>query len=269
MEDVNQDVQSEMQAQLEAAESKLKETISPDMQVEEDTVVSERPEWLPEKFKSAEDLAKAYGELEKKMSDPSDSTVQTDITEGLTEEKTEEVAEVKTEESVEKPTESLIAKYSDEWMKSGGQLSEKTVNEISKSHNLSPEDVQAVASMFVQQSQAEVTAMVESVGGQEQFDTIKSWARDNLSDEEIAQYNTALGSGQKETMSMALKALSAQYKEANGSDSKLLQGKSVSDSMDGTYPTMEEAMADIANPKYKTSAAFRKKVEEKMARSNF
>ena len=27
-----------------------------------------RPNWLPEKFKSAEELAKAYGELEKKMS---------------------------------------------------------------------------------------------------------------------------------------------------------------------------------------------------------
>ena len=29
-----------------------------------------RPEWLPEKFKSPEDMAKAYGELEKKNSAP-------------------------------------------------------------------------------------------------------------------------------------------------------------------------------------------------------
>ena len=29
-----------------------------------------RPNWLPEKFKSSEELAKAYGELEKKMSSP-------------------------------------------------------------------------------------------------------------------------------------------------------------------------------------------------------
>ena len=29
-----------------------------------------RPNWLPEKFASAEELAKAYGELEKKMSSP-------------------------------------------------------------------------------------------------------------------------------------------------------------------------------------------------------
>ena len=31
-----------------------------------------RPEWLPEKFKNAEDLAKAYSELEKKQSTPTE-----------------------------------------------------------------------------------------------------------------------------------------------------------------------------------------------------
>ena len=34
---------------------------------------SERPEWLPEKFKSPEDMAKSYSELEKKLSQPTDS----------------------------------------------------------------------------------------------------------------------------------------------------------------------------------------------------
>ena len=33
----------------------------------EEGVESERPEWLPEKFKSPEDMAKAYGELEKEF----------------------------------------------------------------------------------------------------------------------------------------------------------------------------------------------------------
>lgn len=37
---------------------------------QEDTSVpsSDRPTWLPEKFQNPEDLAKAYGELEKKFS---------------------------------------------------------------------------------------------------------------------------------------------------------------------------------------------------------
>ena len=36
-------------------------------EAEEPQAQQERPEWLPEKFESAEDLAKAYGELESKM----------------------------------------------------------------------------------------------------------------------------------------------------------------------------------------------------------
>ena len=36
----------------------------------EDNPSDSRPEWLPEKFKSAEDLAKAYSELEKKLGAP-------------------------------------------------------------------------------------------------------------------------------------------------------------------------------------------------------
>ena len=45
--------------------------IEPDQQqateVEEPQSEQERPEWLPEKFESAEAMAKAYGELESKI----------------------------------------------------------------------------------------------------------------------------------------------------------------------------------------------------------
>lgn len=43
------------------------ETIASDA-VASETTEPERPEWLPEKFNSGEDLAKAYGELQKKFS---------------------------------------------------------------------------------------------------------------------------------------------------------------------------------------------------------
>ena len=43
----------------------------PEAPVAEDNQ-SERPEWLPEKFSSPEDLAKSYSELEKKLSGPAD-----------------------------------------------------------------------------------------------------------------------------------------------------------------------------------------------------
>ena len=41
-----------------------------------------RPDWLPEKFKSAEDLAKAYSELEKKQSAPTEEAPTEQVAEG-------------------------------------------------------------------------------------------------------------------------------------------------------------------------------------------
>ncbi|RPG97219.1 MAG: hypothetical protein CBD25_000245, partial [Candidatus Pelagibacter sp. TMED165] len=39
-------------------------------------IQNERPEWLPEKFKSAEDLSKAYTELEKQFSQKQNEPVE-------------------------------------------------------------------------------------------------------------------------------------------------------------------------------------------------
>jgi len=59
------------QQQADDAISHIKpdgETIASDAVASEETTEPERPEWLPEKFNTGEDLAKAYGELQKKFS---------------------------------------------------------------------------------------------------------------------------------------------------------------------------------------------------------
>ena len=49
-------------------------------------VSSERPEWLPEKFQSAEDMAKAYAELESKQSSGEEAETSESTEETITEE---------------------------------------------------------------------------------------------------------------------------------------------------------------------------------------
>ena len=53
----------------------------PEAPVAEDNQ-SERPEWLPEKFNSPEDLAKSYSELEKKLSGSTDEAAEPSDTDG-------------------------------------------------------------------------------------------------------------------------------------------------------------------------------------------
>ena len=54
----------------------------PDTQAQ--NIENQRPEWLPEKFKNAEDLAKAYSELEKQFSSKKDEPVKEEASEDLT-----------------------------------------------------------------------------------------------------------------------------------------------------------------------------------------
>jgi hypothetical protein len=60
--EINEKAPNEIEPVDEAVETPEEQQAEP--QAEE---TQERPEWLPEKFKSAEDMAQAYAELEKRM----------------------------------------------------------------------------------------------------------------------------------------------------------------------------------------------------------
>ena len=103
----------------EAVESQPSEASGEEEAVEEEEEAvealeddSERPEWLPEKFKNPEDLAKAYGELEKKMGEPS--------------EEGDEAAPSKEAMSLES-----LNKYSEEFNEKG-ELSEDSYSDLEK-----------------------------------------------------------------------------------------------------------------------------------------
>ena len=77
---------------------------------------SDRPEWLPEKFKSPEDMSKAYSELEKKLGQsPEEGTEES--------EQVEEKAEDKEEQSEENTSEAYqaVAEASKEFFENDGQ----------------------------------------------------------------------------------------------------------------------------------------------------
>ena len=88
----------------------------PEAPVAEDNQ-SERPEWLPEKFNSPEDLAKSYAELEKKMSAPKDDAPEDPPTE-----------EVEPEQSTGEPQ---FDKFAEEFA-SSGELSDDSFDELAK-----------------------------------------------------------------------------------------------------------------------------------------
>lgn len=174
------------------------------------------------KFKSPQDLAKAYAELQRKMGQQSAAEPQP-----------EPVAEPEAAESPGYSVDQASEIYGKEAV---GALAEKGVNlaelmwnadqgaDISEHYDTLAETFQVprqVVENYVSKTQsapsvgeaglseADATELLQSVGGQENFDQLSGWAKSNLPAEELASYNAVVDSGNKEAISWALKAMQA------------------------------------------------------------
>lgn len=157
------------------------------------------------KFKSADDLLKAYQELEKKLGS------------GQTEETEESESEVENQEPVV----------------------------------LSQEEEQTI---------------LESIGGQETFDAVQTWAKENLDQAELDAYNREVNSGDYYRARNALQSLSYAYQENEGSEPQLLGGKISANATD-VFRSTAEVMQAMNDPRYLKDSAYTNDVQEKLVRS--
>lgn len=211
---------------------------------------------LPEGFTSVEELAKAYAELQAKNAPQN--------TEGKPEVKPEEQTTEQAKDALQ--SKGLdFAEFSQEF-NSNGALSQESYDKLAAAgfdKNLVDAYVagqQALASQYD-------TAVVSEVGGTEKYSEIVTWAKANLSDQEINAYNAAVSSGNVAQAKLAVAGLNARFSKAVGSEPTLQQGRKVSASEDvfESRAQMVEAMKD---KRYRTDPAYRAKVESKLSRSN-
>ena len=104
-----------------------------------------------------------------------------------------------------------------------------------------------------------------SVGGEENYREITSWASSNMSETEKSAYNNAVNSGDMAQAKLAIDALSARYKSQTGTEPNLIGGRP-SESRD-SYQSWAQVTDDMKNPAYAKDPAFRQKVEQKLGRS--
>ena len=220
-----------------------------------------RPEWLPEKFKSAEDMAKAYSELEKKMSSPAPAKeIETTAEIGeLLQKEVENVEEVKT---VEEPKSRDFTKYSEEWADKG-ELSEASFKELAEMGipkevvNRYIEGVEAVQTR-------QVSEVYNSVGGEDNYKAMVEWASGNLSKEEVDAYDSLVTGNDVTSVRLAAKGLWAQYVAQNGKAPKLIGG---SQSMSGSvspFRSTAEVVSAMADSRYANDPAYRRDVEKRL-----
>jgi len=220
---------------------------------------------LAGKYKDAQELERAYIELEKKL--------------GSRDGQEEETAESEPQDQQEERTEyspqiEAISRAAEEF-NSKGELSAETLAQFEQMS--SKELVQAYfeyeqglpamdAPQSVELSQGDINTIQNSVGGEAAYQQLVGWAAQNFSEAEIQAFDNVVDSGNVAAINLALAGLQARYTDANGYEGKMIQGKTAAPA--DTFKSQAEVVRAMSDPKYDRDPAYRDEIMQKLARSD-
>ena len=256
-------------------------------------MAKEQGELLAGKYKNAEDLEKAYIELQKKLGD----------NDGVSQEGREETQEVETpvnegylqDGSVN--YDKVSEDYGDEvgslfknkgidpyemdkhFNENNGTLSDDMYAKLeSAGFNKSLVDsfiagkkaeagVTETAEVEERFSDREIRDIQNSVGGEKEYATLVEWVGQNLPESEINAFDQLLDSGNTNQIKLAVQGMNAQYKEANGYEGRMLQGKPAQTAGD-VFRSQAQLVKAMSDPRYDNDPAYRADVIDKLDRSD-
>lgn len=205
-----------------------------------------RPAWLPEKFKSAEEMAKAYGELEAKQGKPPETPKAPTQDEAV-----KLVADAGLD----------MAKLASEYAEKGA-LSAETMTTLA-AKGITQEHVK----QFVEGQQAKAANLMktfsEVVGGEDTLKSLLDWAKTGLSAEEIAAYNSAIDTNEAAAQTY-LRGMHAKYVASQGQDPKLISAEPVTSKGVAPFNSNVELTDAMSDPRYRKDPAFRLLVTQRL-----
>lgn len=284
--------QTDTSPQLTQAETEKGGMVGPGQENIVEAFVREQEEAQNEeailgKFKSPQELAKAYAELQRKMgeqgSKPDNST------DAEPEPAPVEVESYSTEQAVEvygkDAVETLAGKGIDlanlMYRADSGEDISEHYGTLAETFNVPQQVVenyvqgaQGEASQGEGLTEADASALMDSVGGQEAFNALSGWAKANLSADELANYNAVVDSGNKDAISWALKAMQARQGSNDAVVEPQLYGGGAPSDTTARFESQQQVL-DAMNKRndrgqrlYDIDEAYRNKVQMILASSN-
>ena len=266
-----------------------------------EALVTEQESLLAGKYKNAQELEKAYVELQKKLGDNSDAGVQ----------KSEETAEE--EVAAEETTEETEASndYNEDGSVNYSQVTETYGSEISSVMEKAGVDPWAISKQFhesqgeytpemVKQltdagfsesavksyfagraaeagytsgaevsdiSETEIADVQTAVGGKETYTNMMNWAAQNLTESAITAFDATMSTGTIDQIRLAVSGLQAQFENATGYDGQMLTGKAPKSSGD-VFRSQAELVQAMSDQRYDNDPAYRQDVIAKLDRSD-
>ena len=227
------------------------------------------------KYKSAEELEKAYGELQKKLGEKGDedSKEAGDSEPAESEETTEEAEET----SQPSAAAELITSASEEYANNDGKLSPETLEKFS---SMSSQEL-VEAYMKVQSSlpqgdlldntgdisDATVNEIKNYAGGEKSYSDMVQWASENLESGAVEAFDSIVNTGSVDAIKLAVNGLKAQYQNAVGFEGTMVTGKAPVQEKD-VYRSQAELVAAMSDRRYDNDPAYRQDVIAKLERSD-
>ena len=209
------------------------------------------------KFKDAEELEKAYIELQKKLGEG-------------TEEEPEQVEE--TEETEVSPAQQLITQASEMYAEKG-ELTPEVMESFKEM------DSQDLVNAYIEMqgnlptaptpdlTEAETTLIKNEAGGDEGYTNLMQWSGENLDPADIEAFDSLVDSGNSRLIRLAVAGLKAEMEKAVGFDGELATGRAPTTTAD-VFRSQAEVVQAMSDPRYDRDPAYRQDVFEKLDRSN-
>tara|TARA_R100001594_G_scaffold120694_1_gene156348 strand:+ start:681 stop:1517 length:837 start_codon:yes stop_codon:yes gene_type:complete len=239
-------------------------------------LTSQQDQLLAGKYEDAQQLEKAYIELQKKLGENGQEE-KTGEPEAETEVDAEKADTEETEKDTElSPAAELITSASDEYYSNDGKLSPETVEKFSSMS--SKELVEAylqVQSNLPQGgledsgdiSDSTVNEVKNFAGGEQSYQDMVNWASDNLDSKSIQAFDSIINTGSVDAIKLAVSGLKSQYQNAVGYEGTMLSGKAPKTSKD-VYRSQQELVAAMSDRRYDKDPAYRQDVIERLSRSD-
>ena len=235
---------------------------------EQNQAADEQPELIAGKFKSQDDLLKAYEELQKKLGSEAPAEEPSEEVEPTEERVEEEPVEEQPEATEITETVNYMHQLSKE-VGDDGVLSEEAIDKLS---GLDTKDLIKAYMQYNSQAQqasiagSELQAIRDSVGGDAQYTEMVQWAANNLSETEIADFNAVTNTNNPAAIRFAVSSLNSRWKEGAGHEAELVTGRKAADN-GARFRSHAELSRAIADPRYASDPAYRQDVEAKLSRS--
>tara|TARA_R100000458_G_scaffold50255_1_gene50329 strand:- start:378 stop:1169 length:792 start_codon:yes stop_codon:yes gene_type:complete len=218
---------------------------------------------LAGKYENAEQLEKAYIELEKKLGEgkaepePQEDSQEPPEPEAKEESKDEDVQTTILDDLWDQAT-AKEGKYNNDTL---AKLNEMKPQELAKMHleyraKNTPRDL----------TEQDVKELKGIVGGDENYSNMLTWAQQNLNEQEVSMFDQVMEQGNPLAAFFAVRSLAYRYNDAVGFDGNTVTGTAPKQNTD-VFRSQAEVVEAMGDRRYERDPAYRRDIMEKLKRS--